>query len=188
MRGKISSKTKNRFKNSIRGLIKGFSRKVLVYKKPIQNECPNCYFDKFTNRSSGKCKWTIEEVEAKNDPTNYKWFRNGRCPICSGKGYLEVKRKSWISCLVTWEPNMRFDNSLTYTPAGIEGATLVQLKTDPKYYDLFINCVEIVIDGMECKLSKPPILRGLGNKSVLVIVAFTAEKLKTDNDEIRKGY
>jgi hypothetical protein len=41
---------------------------------------------------------------------------------------------------------------------------------------------------VECKLSKPPILRGLGNKSVLVIVAFTAEKLKTDNDEIRKGY
>ena len=188
MRAKISSKTKNRFKNSIRSFVKGLSRKVLVYKNPIKNECPNCYFDKLTDRSSGKCKWTIEEVEGKNDSTKYRWFRKGRCPICNGKGYLEVKRKSWISCLVTWEPNMRFDNALTYTPAGIEGATLVQLKTDPKYYDLFASCVGIVIDGVECKLSKPPVLRGLGNKSILVIVAFTTEKLKTDNDEIRKGY
>ena len=188
MRGKISSKAKNRFKNAIRGVIKGLGRKVLVYKKSIQNECDNCYFDKLTGRSSGKCKWTIEEVEAKNDSTKYKWFRKGRCPICSGKGYLEVKRKMWVNCLVTWEPNMRFDNTLTYTPAGIEGATLVQLKTDPKHYDLFINCVNIVIDNIECKLSKPPILRGLGNKSVLVIVAFTTEKLKTDSDEIIKGY
>ena len=188
MRGKISSKTKNRFKNSIRGLIKGLSRKVLVYKNPIKNECVNCYFDKFTGRSSGKCCWTVEEVEAKNDSTKYKWFRAGRCPICSGKGYLETKRKIWISCLVTWEPNMRFDNILTHTPAGVEGATLVQLKTDPKYYDLFKNCVSIVVDDVECRLSKPPILRGLGNKSILTIVAFTSEKLRTDNDEIIKGY
>jgi len=188
MRGKISSKTKDRFKNSIKGVIKGLGSKVLVYKKPIQNECVNCYFDKFTGRSTGKCRWTIEEVEDKSDSTKYRWFRTGRCPICSGKGLIEIKRKSWVSCLVTWDPNMRFNNALTYTPAGVEGATLVQLKTDPKYYDLFRNCVSVVVDNVECRLSKPPTLRGLGNKSVLVIVAFTSEKLKTDSDEIIKGY
>jgi len=188
MRGKIHSKTKNRFKNTIRGVIKGFSRKVLVYKNPIKNECKNCYFDKLTGRSTGRCRWTIEEVEAKNDSTMYKWFVKGRCPICNGKGYLEVKRKVWTSCLVTWEPNMRFDNAITYTPAGVEGATLVQLKTDPKHYTLFKDCVSIVVDGLECKLSKPPILRGLGNQSVLLVVAFTTEKLGMDSDEIIKGY
>lgn len=188
MRTKISSKTKNRFRNAIRGFVKGLGRKVLVYKNPIKNECPNCYFDKLTGRSTGKCRWTIEEVELKNDSTKYKWFIKGRCPICSGKGYLEVRRKVWISGLVTWEPNMRFDNAITYTPAGVEGATLVRIKTDPKYYDLFKNCVGIVIDNMECKLSKPPILRGLGNDSVLVIIAFTTEKLETNSDEIIKGY
>ena len=188
MRGKIHSKTKNRFKNSIRGVIKGLSRKVLVYKSPIKNECMNCYFDKLTGRSTGKCRWTVQEVEEKSDPTSYKWFVKGRCPICNGKGYLEVRRKIWVSCLVTWEPNMRFDNTMTYTPAGVEGATLVQLKTEPKYYDLFKNCVSIVIDDMECTLSKPPGLRGLGNKSVLSVIAFTTEKLKMDSNEIIKGY
>ena len=188
MRSKIHPKTKNRFRNSIRGVIKGLGRKVLVYKNPIKNECKNCYFDKLTNRSSGKCRWTVEEVDGKDDPTNYKWFIRGRCPICNGNGYLEIRRKVWISGLVTWEPSTRFDNAITYTPAGVEGATLVQIKTDPKYYDLFVNCVEIVIDGVVCKLSKPPTLRGLGNSSVLVVVAFTAEKLVMDSNEIIKGY
>ena len=188
MRGKIHFKTKNRFKNSIREVIKGFSRKVVVYKQPIQNICLNCYFDKLTGRSSGKCCWTMEEVAAKNDSTKYKWFKNGRCPICSGKGYIEIKRKVCISCLVTWEPDTRSGNTITYTAAGVEGATLVQLKTDPKYYDLFKNCSSIVVDSVACKLSKPPILRGLGNQSVLVVIAFTTDKLKTDSDEIIKGY
>lgn len=188
MRAKIGFKTKNRFKNSIRGVIKGLSRKVLVYKEPIKNECANCYFDKLTGRSTGKCRWTIEEVESKNDPTKYKWFLSGRCPICGGRGYLEIKRKVWVSCLITWEPNMRFDNSITYTPAGVEGATIVQLKTDVKYHELFRGCVGITVDDIECKLSKPPTFRGLGNKSVLVIVAFTTEKLKLDNAEIIKEY
>ncbi len=188
MRGKIHPKTKNRFRNSIRGVVKGLGRKVLVYKRPIQNECTNCFFDRMTSSSTGKCKWTIEEVDQKNDPTKYKWFRRGRCPICNGVGYLEVKRKVWVRCLVTWEPNMRFDNVLTYTPAGIEGATLVQLKTDTKYYELFKGCVSVFVDDVECKLSKPPTLRGLGNKSVLVVVAFTTEKFETDSSEIIKGY
>jgi hypothetical protein len=188
MYDKITFKTKNRFKNSIRRVIKGLSRKVLVYKKPIRNECPNCYFDKLTGRSSGKCSWTIEEVEEKNDSTKYKWFSRGRCPICSGRGYLEVKRKVWVSCLITWEPNMRSSNVVTYTPAGAEGATIVQLKTDTQYHDLFSNCTNMIVDGIECKLSKPPILRGLGSQAVLVIAAFTTQKLDTDSDEIIKGY
>lgn len=188
MRGKIHFKTKNRFKNSIREVVKGLSRKVLVYKTPIKHECPNCYFDKLTNRSTGKCRWTVEEVEENNDSTKYKWFIKGRCPICNGNGYLEVKRKVWVSCLITWEPNMRFDSAITYTPAGVEGAALIQLKTDPKYYDLFKNCASIIIDNLECKLSKPPTLRGLGNQSVLLVIAFTTEKLKMDSSEILKAY
>lgn len=188
MYDKIRFKTKNRFKNSIRRVIKGLSREVLVYKKPIQNECPNCYFDKLTGRSSGKCSWTIEEVEEKNDSTRYKWFRNGRCPICNGIGYLEVQRKVWVSCLITWEPESRSGNLITYTPAGAEGATIVQLKTGSQYQELFNTCRRMIVDGIECKLSKPPILRGLGNQSVLVIFAFTTQVLDTDSDEIIKEY
>ena len=193
MRGRISPKTKERFKQAIRDVIKGLSRKIQVYKQPIKRECDNCYFDKLTSKSTGKCKWTIEEAESKQIDYSiihpgyigYKWFRVGRCPICRGNGFLETKRKVWVNCLVTWKTG---DNDSTYTPAGTEGATIVQLKTDPKYFELFKNCYSIVVDGIECKVETPPIVRGLGGQDVLVISAFTTEKSKIDSGEIIKEY
>lgn len=193
MKGRISPKTKERFKNSIRDVVKGLSRKVLVYKQPIRKECDNCYFDKLTSKSTGKCKWTIEEAEAMQidyaitypGVVHYKWFRIGRCPICKGNGFLETKRRVWVNCLITWNSG---NNDETYTPAGTEGATVVQLKTDPKYLELFKNCSSIVVDGIECKMDKPPISRGLGDRDLLIISAFTTDKPKVDSGEIIKDY
>jgi hypothetical protein len=101
---------------------------------------------------------------------------------------LEIRRRVWADCLVTWDPQNRYTNNTVYTPAGTEGSTVVQLKTDPKHYELFKNCSRIIVDGVECKLSKPPILRGLGNQSVLIISAFTTDKPKLDSGEIIKEY
>lgn len=186
---RVSKKAKDRYKKSIQGLIKGLSRKVIVYRQSAKSECPNCYFDKMTSRSSGKCKWTVAEVEAKNDSTKYKWFKFGRCPICHGQGYLETQRKSYVSCLISWNPSDRRGGStLTFTPAGSEGSVVVRLKTDPKYFDTFKNCSKIVVDNLECKLSQVPIMRGLGNESVLIVVAFTTERHDIDSDEIIKEY
>lgn len=200
MSARIHPKTKDRFRKSIRSVIKGLSRSVLVYKQPVKNECPNCFYDKMTGTSSGKCRYDdIIEANAAQaawvaqDPKNlgvvrHKWFKHGRCPVCKGQGYLETKRKRWVNCLVIWNPDSRFSNDITYTAAGTEGSTIVQLKTDPMYFDLFKNCDRIVVDGIECKLSKPPILRGLGNQAVLIIVAFTTDKPKIDSGEIIKEY
>jgi hypothetical protein len=196
MRGRISPKTKDRYRKAMRDVIKGMSRRIQVYKQPIKHLCDNCYYDKMTSKSTGKCKWTIAEAQQKqaeweaiySGQVRYKWFRHGRCPICKGLGYLETRRRTSVDCLVIWEPEGRYGNSITYTAAGTEGSTLLQLKTDPKYYDLFKNCVSIVVDGIDCKLSRPPILRGLGNQSVLVISAFTTEKPKVDSGEIIKDY
>lgn len=207
MKNRIRPRTKEKHRKAIRDVIKGLSRKVLVYRQPIKSECPNCFYDKLTNRSTGKCKWTLQETIDKQatysdnnpntetcdtkPPTNirYKWFKYGRCPICNGKGYLETKRRSWADCLVIWDPSARGGaNELVYTPAGTEGSTVVQLKTDPKYYDLFKNCDYIVVDGINCKLSRPPILRGLGVQAVLIVTAFTTDKPKIDSGEIVKDY
>lgn len=196
VRGRISPKTRERFRKSIRDVIKGLSRKVLIYKQPIKQECPNCYYDKLTGRSTNKCKWTVQEAEDKQrehalqypGQVRYKYFKVGRCPICRGKGYLEIKRRVWADCLVIWNPENRYNNELTYTAAGTEGSTLVQLKTHPKFYETFKNCESMEVDGVSCKLSKPPVLRGLGNQSVLIISAFTTEKPKLDSGEIIKEY
>lgn len=207
MKNRIRPRTKDKHRKAIRDVIKGLSRKVLVYRQPIKSECPNCYYDKLTNRSTGKCKWTLQQTLDKQSeyasthpdmetcdtkpPTNirYKWFKYGRCPVCNGKGYLETKRRSWADCLVIWDPSARgAANELVYTPAGTEGSTVVQLKTDPKNYDLFKNCDYIVVDGINCKMSRPPILRGLGVQAVLIVTAFTTDKPKIDSGEIIKDY
>jgi hypothetical protein len=193
MHSRIGIKTKEKFKRAIKDVIKGLSRKVQINKQPVRHECDNCYFDKFTSKSTGKCKWTIEEAEAMqidyaiDNPgqIHYKWFRTGRCPICKGEGFLETKRKVWINCLVTWGVG---SNDAVYTPAGTEGATIVQLKTDIKYLDLFNNCISIVVDGIECKMDRPPICRGLGQQDILVITAFTTQKSKVNSGEIIKEY
>jgi hypothetical protein len=196
VRGRISPKTKQRYQKRIRDVVQGLSRKVMIYLPPRRAECPNCYYDKLTGKSTGKCKWTVTEAEAEqaaweaagNTTIRYKYFKRGRCPVCMGKGQIETIRRTWADCLVTWNPQNRYNNELTYTPAGTEGSTLVQLKTDPKNYDNFKNCVRIFVDNVECKLARPPILRGLGNQALLIIVAFTTEKPKKDSDETIKDY
>lgn len=192
---RISRKVKEAFRKSMRNVIDGLSRKVLIYKQPLKSECPNCYYDKFTDSSTGKCKYSAVEAPLKqaeweaqgNETLRYKYFLKGRCPVCKGQGYVEIARKTWVDALVIWDPNTS-QNSMTYTPAGTEGSTVVQLKTDPKYFDTFKNCSRIVVDGIECKLSKPPILRGLGTQAILIVTAFTTEKPKIDSSEFVKDY
>lgn len=197
VRGRIHPKTRDRFRKSIRDVIQGLSRKVQVYKQPIKRECPNCYYDKMTNRSTGKCRLTSTEYLTGTKPDgsgtyladpDYKWFSVGRCPICKGLGYIETKRRTWADCLVIWNPENRYGNEITYTAAGTEGSTLVQLKTNPVHFDLFKNCESIVVDGISCKLSRPPVLRGLGTQAVLIISAFTTDKPKLDSGEVIKEY
>jgi hypothetical protein len=196
-RTRISTRVKEKHKKAIRNVVKGLSRKVLVYKQPKKTECPNCYYDKFTDNSTGKCKWTPLEaaqkqqewVDAGNKDVRYRYFKFGRCPVCRGDGYLTTQRKTWVDVLVTWDPGARgSQNTLTYTAAGTEGSTIVQLKCDPKYYDLFKNSKRLEVDGVECKISKPPILRGLGVQAILIVTAFTTEKPSIDSGEIIKDY
>ena len=194
---RISRKVKEAFRKSMRNVIDGLSRKVLIYKQPLKSECPNCYYDKFTDSSTGKCKYSAVDAPIKqaeyaaahpgDDSIKYKYFLKGRCPVCKGQGYIEVARRTWIDALVIWDPSTQ-GNAMTYTPAGTEGSTVVQLKTDPRYFDLFKNCSRIVVDGVECKLSKPPILRGLGTQAILIVSAFTTEKPRVSSDEFIKDY
>lgn len=197
VRGRIKDKVKRKFQTAIRDVVKGLSRSVLIYKQPIKNECPNCYYDKLTDSSTGKCKWELAEAQAKqqeweasgNIVLRYKYFLRGRCPVCLGKGFVEIQRRTWADCLVTWDPGTRgHGNVFTMTPAGTEGSTIVQLKTEPKHFNTFKNCTRIVVDNVECKLSKPPVMRGLGNQALLIITAFTTEKPDIDTDEIIKDY
>lgn len=175
----IDTRTKDKFKSSMKKLIGGLSRRVVVYEPSINNECPNCYFDSTTNTSTGKCKWSPAEATNKqsewasagNTNVMYKYFLNGRCPVCKGAGFLQTKRKRYVDCLITWRYNEI--GTRTYTPAGTNDPIWVLLKADPVYMGLFRNAEKLVVDGIECSMAGYPTLRGLGNDSVLVVTAFT---------------
>jgi hypothetical protein len=198
MRGRINKSTKAKYQRRIRdAVIDGLGRSVTVYRQPIKNECPNCFYDKLTDTSTGTCSWTYSETLAKQAEyeagggisLRYKYFIKGRCPVCSGRGYLEVHRRKVIKAKVTFDPRAQgYGNSTVYTAAGTEGSTLVELKTHPKYLDTFKNCISVHVDNIECKLSTPPIIRGLGNQALLVVRVFTTEKPKIDSGERVKDY
>ena len=198
MSSRIKSKTKAKFQKRIRDFaIDGLGRDVEIYRQPIKSECPNCYYDKLTNRSTGECSWSYSETLTKQAEyeanggvgIRYKYFIKGRCPVCNGRGYLEVHRRKWVKAKIQWEPGSAGGaNATVYTAAGTEGSTLLELKVHPKYQDTFKNCLMVKVDGIECKLSKPPIIRGLGNQALLIITLFTTEKPKLDSGEIIKDY
>ena len=171
---RIGRKTKDRFKKTIKNVVNDLSREVVVYSKDLRSECPNCYYDKVNNRSSGI---------PKSSPGDPNYFTTGRCPVCHGKGVIVTSRRRSIKGLVIWNPQGDALNTLTFTEAGKAGATRVEVKTDPIYLDLIKNCKHVVIDGIVCRLADPPIIRGLGNKSILINEFFTANKPKLGSGE-----
>ena len=175
MRNKqIGRKTKDRFKKAIKNLVNGLSREVVVYSKDLRSECSNCYYDKVNDKSSGI---------PKSSPGDLYYFATGRCPVCYGKGVKTTSRKRTIKGLVIWNPQGDGLNALAFTEVGVGGATRVEIKTDPVYLDLIKSCKYVMIDGIICKLANPPIIRGLGNKSLLIGEFFTDAKSKAGSGE-----
>lgn len=171
---KIGTKAKKRWKQSMSRLIDGLGRNIIVYLQDKRSECPNCYYDKVHDKSSGV---------AKVGPLSPTYFTYGRCPVCTGKGVIVTSRKKCIEGMVVWNPQGNASNSLTFGEAGMEGATLVEIKTDVCYLDLIKDAKYVVLDGIKCKLSSPPIIRGVGGKSVLIASFFTTDKPRKKSGE-----
>lgn len=192
----VSEKAKRRFSEKIRSVIDGLSRTVSI-ERTEKEDCPNCYHDKYTGTSAGKCKWTKDQAEAKQvqwelihpGQVRYKYFDKGRCPVCRGSGTIDTEKTINVRCAVIWNPDSRFGNDTMYTVAGADGNTIVILKTKPRYIDMFKNPdTIIVIDGIKCKVSKPPVVRGLGNQALLVVTCFTTDKPKVGSGEVIRNY
>jgi hypothetical protein len=192
-RKSVSERTKERYQKSISKLMDGLSRPVIVYKTSAKNYCNNCFFDSLTNKSTGKCKWTAVEalerqeawVSEGNSNTMYKYFLKGRCPVCGGLGYIETLRKKYVKGVVNWAPS----NEIVQLPAGLAGSTTVLIKTDPSYLELFKCCEKAVVDGIDCVLATPPMLRGIGEVAVLFVLMYTIKTINPDSsDGTIKGY
>lgn len=168
-------KAKNRFKNTMDSYVDGIGRPIFIYLPSINSECPNCYYDKKSRKSAG-----IPKVS----PSDPNYFIVGRCPVCLGKGVIVTERRRCIHGVVIWNPTGEGMNAVTFTEAGHEGASKVQIKTDPCHLDLIKASSHVTIDGVVCKLAAPPIVRGIGNKTVLVSEFFSTSKMKLNSGEI----
>lgn len=196
-RTRIHTKTKDRFKRAVRDITKNLGRRIKVYSQSLKTPCPNCFYDKVTGSSTGKCKWKTplearnkqleyENTTGKSD-LRYKFFKVGRCPVCKNAGYLSTQRRQWVTCQVSWGADT-FSNEAIFTPAGKGSYTSVQLRTDPKYLSLFRDCIKLEVDGVTCKVLTPPVIRGLGNQTTLVVVASSDNKISPRSSEILKDY
>jgi len=194
----ISDYTKQKYKKNIQKFINDLSQTVFVYTLSSKAQCTNCHFDSVNNKSTGKCKWTPVEAAQKQaalvaegiSEVRYKYFLNGRCPVCTGIGFIQAIRKRAIKGIIHWATDDETkENGIIQTPAGLEGATIVLVKTDPIHKELFAKCDKIKIQGTECKLMKPPFIRGVGNLSVLIVAAYTIDSLpREDKPTIKKPY
>ncbi len=178
--------------------MKDMSYPVKLFTPATRFECPNCYYDKLTDKSTGTCKWTVLEAMQKQEEYEdaggvgvmFKFFTKGRCPVCHSQGYFETQKTSYVSCNVKWDPSVSegSTNKLVAHPSGMDGSTVVLLKTDTKYFNDFKNCAYMEVDGLKCKLSAPPLVRGIGSDALLIVAAYTTEKYSPPDAVVQKIY
>lgn len=173
----VGRRTKELWARNTKKLIKGLGRCITIYRSDAETDCPNCFFDAIQRESTGKYD------PANPNPTGgslHKPFTVGRCPVCRGHGVLITKRKKDIRGLVTWSPTpegmIRTDTN--FVPAGKYSNTVCRVKTDPCHLALIRDSKYATIDGLKCVLYDPPIVRGLGNKKVLVALFKVEDKFK----------
>ena len=171
---RIGTKAKPRWDRAMHRVIDGLGRKVLVYLPDRRSECPNCYYDKVHDKSSGVCK------VAPSSPT---YFTVGRCPVCYGKGVLTTTVRKCIHAIVIWNPQGYATNAKTFSEAGWEGVTSAEIKTDKCHLDLIKRAKYVSIDGIKCQLSTGPLIRGIGGKAILVAQFVTMDKPRVGSGE-----
>ena len=127
-------------------------------------DCPNCYYDIINHASTNKYY-----------PGGPIPFTVGKCPYCGGKGTINTEVKKSLIALVDWLDSTT-NNEFQFLTGGYISGSIARLKTAPCYKTDFDQADFIIVDGYQCKLARPPLLRGLGSKTVLVIYVTTEDK------------
>jgi hypothetical protein len=105
-------------------------------------------------------------------------FTRGRCPVCYGEGHLEYESTTIIHAITHWNPqSVMSHGEMEATPAGLEGKNAVRVKAAKCYYNIMRDSEKAVIDGIECVLHLPPVLRSVGTKDVMAIAYYVATEV-----------
>ena len=168
-----------KFGHIIKSVVKELSKCIEIITIEVAHECPNCFIDSVTGKSTGVCK---------NSPGHPSYFKFGRCPVCRGDGVIEQENKVYVNASIVWRganTSTSDENDLVFNDYGLEGRAVARLKTDICHLNLFKSCDYIIVEGIECTLYNPPVLRGLGGKHVLVVYVCSVNKFK-DNETLKQ--
>lgn len=168
-----------KFGRIVKNIIKELSKVIEIITINEQSECTNCFIDSVTGKSTGVCK---------NLPGHPDYFKYGRCPVCKGEGTIESEDKVCINASVVWRganTSGSKENDLVFNDYGLEGRSVARLKTDICHLNLFKACDYVIVEGVECTLYNPAVVRGLGGKHILVVYVCSVNKFK-DNETLKK--
>ena len=167
-----------KFGHIIKAVVKELSKCIEVVTSEVDYECPNCFIDSVTHKSSGVCK---------HGPESENYFKFGRCPVCKGEGIIDHESKVYVNASVVWKgatSSRSSENDLVFNDYGTSGVCIARLKTDICYLNLFKSCDYVVVEGIKCTVHNPPVVRGLGGKHVLVVYVHGTDKIN-DNEIIK---
>jgi hypothetical protein len=150
-------------------------KSVIIHLETSSVDCPNCLRDA-SGASLNKFDVTfitpITIYDIIRIPT---FFTRGRCPICSGKGVLEKENLRTLFSIIKWNPTN--DGAMEKTPAGIEGFNVVSVKTDKCNLTVLKNAKKAIIDGVECVLLLPPVIRSVGQVDIMAVAYFVISEV-----------
>lgn len=167
----LRNEIKSRF-TEIRGEL---GKYITVYSPPNTAACPNCFRD-HTGASNNQYNTSfVVPVVIFGRTINPHSFTRGRCPVCFGKGYMEQDNKTVIKVVYRWNPQGLAPNGdMEKTSGGVEGFNVAFVRASRCYYELLRDCKKAVIDGVDCTLIRPPVLRSVGDKEVLAEAFFVS--------------
>lgn len=164
-----------------RQLVKDLSREIIIgLDSELSEECPNCFFDYTTGKSSGVknpdfvgtktlFQGTIHEITVTAADIRHT------CPVCRGEGKFVVPNEKHILAHVTWQ--LKQDEPAT--PAGDAAQDKIAIKADSKYYNDFLQAKYYIVDGRKLLPKDYPIIRGMGMaKGIVETLCVTSDSAK----------
>ncbi len=161
-----------KFRQVLKNVVKELSKCIEIITVEEDSECPNCFIDTTTGKSSGVCK---------NSPGHPNYFKYGRCPVCKGEGVVRHEDKVYVNATVFWRgsgSSSSKENDLVFDSYGVQGMAIAKLRTDICHLNLFKSCDFIMVDGIKTTLYNPPVVRGLGGKHVLIVYVHGDDKIE----------
>ena len=150
----------NLFQDRIKQLISDLGRNVTFNLTPQQLDCPNCGWDYTQSRSNN-----IYTSNASGDNYNKPFPTGQRCPVCQGKGKLNIARTITHKCLIGFAPP---PEEFNYESYGLVPDQVIRLKNALSVYTDIDKAQFATIDGFECEKIAIPRKTGLRDLAFMV--------------------